>query len=149
MALQGPISIDHDQVFPHGAFAVGEVTQVDDFDKSSKENRVQQVDKNTGLRMWQVRVMDPDPEARKGQGEVTVKLLADVCPSLPDAVPGMPFRPGEFTGMTVTPYIDERGARGRLAFSFKATGVQAPSKGARTDAKAGAADAKSGDSKAA
>ncbi|PZF85167.1 plasmid replication, integration and excision activator [Jiangella anatolica] len=131
MALQGRIPVTHDMVFPHGAMVRGEVTQVDDFDQSTKDNRVQEIDKVTKLRVWQVRVDDLDPEARKGQDTITVKILADVCPSLPDTIPGLPFRPVEFTGMTVTPYVDERGTRRSIAYSFRATGVQAPSKGAR------------------
>lgn len=130
MALQGPIPIGFDQVFPHGAYAVGEVAQVDDFDKSTKDQRVPAVDAASGLRMWSVRVMDPDPAARKGQGEIAVKVLADVQPVLPEPVNGMPFRPVEFTGMTVTPYLEERGNRSRIAYSFKATGVRKPGKAA-------------------
>lgn len=128
MALQGPIPISFDQVFPHGAYAVGEVAQVDDFDQSTREKRVQAVDASTGLRLWAVRVMDPDPAARKGQGEVVVKVLADVQPVLPDAVAGLPFRPVEFSDLTVTPYLEERGNRARIAYSFKATGVRKPGK---------------------
>lgn len=131
MALQGRIPVTHDMVFPHGAMVRGEATQVDNFDQSTKDKRVQEIDKVTGLRVWQVRVEDMDPEARKGQEMITVKILADVCPTLPDTIPGYPFRPVEFTGMTVTPYVEEGRGRPRMAHSFRATGVQAPTKGAR------------------
>ncbi|SEF14749.1 hypothetical protein [Jiangella alba] len=127
MALQGRIPVTHDMVFPHGAMVRGEVTQVDDFDQSTKDNRVQEIDKVTKLRVWQVRVDDLDGEARKGQETITVKILADVCPSLPDPISDkIPYRPVEFTGMTVTPYVDDSRGRPRIAYSFRATGVQAP-----------------------
>ncbi len=148
MALQGPIEIGFDQVFPHGAYTVDDVAQVDDFDQSTRENRVQQVDKKTGLPMWAVRVHDADPEVRKGQETVTVKILSTVQPVLPEPIiPGAPFRQIEFTGMTVTPYIDERGSRAKLAYSVKATGVQAQTKGAKPAG--GTSDAKSDAGKAA
>ena len=36
----------------------------------------------------------------------------------------MPFRPVEFDGLTVTPYVDDK--RGRVAYSYRATGMRAP-----------------------
>ncbi|WP_053205661.1 hypothetical protein [Jiangella muralis] len=131
MALQGRIPVTHEMVFPHGAMVRGEATQVDNFDQSTKDNRVQEIDKVTGLRVWQVRVEDMDPEVRKGQETITVKILADVCPTLPDTIHGLPFRPVEFTGMTVTPYVEEGRGRPRMAYSYRATGVQAPTKARR------------------
>ena len=41
----------------------------------------------------------------------------------------MPFRPVEFDGLTVTPYVDDK--RNRVAYSFRATGMRAPQPGAR------------------
>ncbi len=40
---------------------------------------------------------------------------------LPAAAAGMPFVPVEFTGLTVTPYVNQAG---RLAYSLKAAGVR-------------------------
>ena len=49
----------------------------------------------------------------------------------------MPFVPVEFTGLTVTPYVNQAG---RLAFSLKATGVRAPGRaGSGADGKDAAA----------
>ena len=56
---------------------------------------------------------------------------------LPPPAPGSPFTPVQFDGMTATPYVDtsrcqakDTGRCGaRLAYSFKATGVRAPSRG--------------------
>ena len=56
---------------------------------------------------------------------------------LPSPVPGSPFTPVEFEGLNAMPYVDsdrckakETGKCGaRLAYSLKATGVRAPSRG--------------------
>ena len=41
---------------------------------------------------------------------------------LPASTSGAPFVPVEFTGLTVTPYVNQ--STNRLAFSVKATGVR-------------------------
>lgn len=71
MAIPKWLQIDHDQVFSLGAFIVSEVTPMIDFDKSSGENRVQARDRDTGLPMWQVEVLDGDPAAPKRSRTVT------------------------------------------------------------------------------
>jgi hypothetical protein len=68
---------------------------------------------------------------------VKVKIAAQVQPVLPSPAPGSPFTAVEFDGMTATPYVDSSRCSGdgknrcaaRLAYSFKATGVRAPSRG--------------------
>ena len=80
-------------------------------------------------------MIDADPDAR--QRTVKVKIAAQVQPVLPSPVPGSPFTAVEFDGMTATPYVDSSRCSGdgknkcaaRLAYSFKATAVQAPSRG--------------------
>ena len=114
MTVRTPIPVSFEDVFPHGAFAL-DVSAIDDFDLPADSADRQQRDKHTGLRLWAVRVMDPDPDARKGQAEVTVKIAAEVQPVPPEALPGLPFRPVEFDGMTLTPYLDERRSRPRVA----------------------------------
>ncbi|NDL60973.1 plasmid replication, integration and excision activator [Phytoactinopolyspora mesophila] len=137
MAINGPIPVDFGAVFPHGAYVIGEVVPEVDFDSSTKENRVQKRDKTSGLPVWQVPVMDADPDARKGQREVTVKVIADVQPVPPETVASLPFRPVEFTDMTVTPYVDTNGARPRQAFSLRASGLRKPSGGKMATGPAG------------
>ena len=44
-------------------------------------------------------------------------------PVLPPGAAGVPFVPVEFTGLTVTPYVNQAG---KLGYSLKATGVGAP-----------------------
>jgi hypothetical protein len=133
MTVRTPIPMSFEHVFPHGAFAL-DVSAIDDFDLPADSPDRQQRDKHSGLRLWAVRVMDPDPDARKGQAEVTVKIAAEVQPVPPEALPGLPFRPVEFDGMTVTPYLDERRARPRVAYSLRATAMHAPKTGVKPQA---------------
>lgn len=127
MALQGAIPVEFGQVFPHGAYALG-IEAVNDFE-SGKPAR----DKATNELMWAVDVIDADPDARGKAKSVKVKVLAPVCPTLPEEIPGVPFRPVEFDGLTATPWVEFTGGRDRegnprtrINFSLKATGVRAP-----------------------
>ena len=132
MALQGPIPVEFGTVFPSGVYAAGGVEKVRDFDRSKRGEVIQQADKATGLPLWVVEVIDADPEAR--QRTVKVKVAAEYQPVLPPPVPGSPFVAVEFEGMTATPYVDTGRCQGqgkcgaRQAYSFKATGVRAPSR---------------------
>lgn len=127
MAMPRKIKVTFDDVFPYGAYAVSEVTQVRDFDKSSKDHAVYATDEETGLPIWSVDVMDGDRETRKADKTVSVKILAKVQPVLPPAMPGMPFTQIVLEGLTATPYVAETGnGRARLAWSFRATEVRAP-----------------------
>jgi hypothetical protein len=127
--------VEFGTVFPSGAFAAGGFEKVRDFDKSSGDRVVQQADKASGLPLWVIEVIDADPEAR--QRTVKVKVAAQYQPVLPDAPAGSPFVPVEFEGLQATPYVDasrcrakETGKCGaRMAYSLKATGVRAPSRG--------------------
>ncbi|GGT05681.1 hypothetical protein GCM10010156_74200 [Planobispora rosea] len=126
MALQGPIPITFEQVFPHGCYIVGEVEQVKDFDASTNGRTVYAKDKTTGELVWQVPVMDADPALKAGQKTVAVKILSPVQPVPPPPLPGLPFTPVEFDGMSVTPYVSQAG---RLAYSIRATVMRAPRAG--------------------
>ena len=128
MAIARRFKIGHDEVFPFGAYLVAEVGPVFDFEKSSKDVKVQQVDKDSGLPLWSVEVLDADPEAGKKSKTVTVKIAARVQPVPPDALPGLPFRPVVFQGLSALPYIDDAGKFSRIVWSFKAEAMTAPSK---------------------
>ena len=104
MALQGPIPVEFAAVFPRGVFAAGGFEPVRDFDASSGGRFVQAKDKASGLPVWAVEVIDADPAARDKTGKG--KVAANDSPALPAASPGMPFVPVEFTGLTVTPYVN-------------------------------------------
>ena len=124
MSLQGPIPVEFGTVFPSGAYAAGAFDPVRNFDASTGEKFVQSTDKATGQPLWAIEVIDPDPQARTRA--VKVKVAAQVQPVIPAGTSGSPFTPVEFTGMTVTPYVNQSG---RLAHSIKATGIRAPGRG--------------------
>jgi hypothetical protein len=50
-------------------------------------------------------------------------VAAQVQPVRPNGPAGVPFVPVEFTGLTVTPYVNQAG---RLGYSLKASGVRSP-----------------------
>ncbi len=126
MAINGKFRVSMEDVFPHGAFVVSAVEAVRDFEKSTPQKFVQQLDKETGLAMWSVSVLDADPDARRGDKTVTVKVLDTVAPVPPETTGGTPFRPVEFDGLTVTPYLDDK--RNRVAYSLRARAMRAPTK---------------------
>jgi hypothetical protein len=104
---------------------VGGVEQVVDFEASTREQRVQAHDRDSGLPLWAISVFDPDPEARTKV--VRVKIAARTPPVLPQAPAGAPFPSVSFEGLTATPYVDTSGSRPKLAWSFRATAVRAAS----------------------
>src|SRR3954452_24368067 len=129
MALQGghrfPVSMA--DVFPHGVYAMS-VEQAQDYDEKSGR-RTPSKDKQSGEWVWTVTVIDRDPEAREKQ--VKVKVTAPVQPVLPgEIMPGSGLHAVDFTGLTITPYVNEgrAGGRARMAFSFRATGMYAQGK---------------------
>jgi len=110
-------------VFACGAFAAGTFEPVRDFDASKGDRFVQSEDKASGLPLWVIEVIDADPEARTKT--VRVKIAAPVQRTLPPPLAGSPFTPVEFTGLMVTPYVNQAG---RLAYSLRAAGMSAPGK---------------------
>jgi hypothetical protein len=120
-------------VFPHGCLFLG-VEPAKDFEKRGQgDDQIR--DKETGERVWLVKVMDLDPEAGKfgASKEVKVKVVAPVQPVPPSpVVPGYPPMV-EFTGLTLTPYVDSQRCKGasakcraRLAWSMRATQMTEP-----------------------
>jgi len=122
VALRGGtrFSVRFEDVFPAGCVLVPDsITAAQDYNEVTRE-RTPSKDKLTGQRVWQVRVMDMDPELAGRSRETTVKVLADVQP-VPES--SAPFMQVEFEAMTVTPYV---GNNGRLAYSYRATGLRSP-----------------------
>src|SRR5262245_60626372 len=73
MAVPSRIPVRFEDVFPHGGFVLG-VEAANDFDKvKANAPDVQARDKDTGARVWSVRVLDADPAARTA--ELKVKIL--------------------------------------------------------------------------
>ena len=113
-------SVPFEAVFPAGCVLVPDsITEAQDYDEATRA-RTPMRDKLTGQRVYQVRVMDMDPELAGRSREVAVKVTADVQP-VPDN--GAPFAPIEFVNLTVTPYVAQNG---RLAYSLRASGIRSP-----------------------
>ncbi|WP_250289520.1 plasmid replication, integration and excision activator [Frankia sp. CiP1_Cm_nod1] len=124
MAVPQRIPVAFTDMFPHGAYVLG-VEPVNDFDKAKAGIAdAQERDKVTGELVWAVRVMDADPNARAGSAEVKVKIAAGVRPVPPEPLAGTPFRPVEFDGLTLTPYVNTNGQKPRQGFSFWAAGIR-------------------------
>ncbi|GAA5176946.1 hypothetical protein GCM10023322_00370 [Rugosimonospora acidiphila] len=122
MALKGGtrFSVDGNDVFPGGCVLVPDsIGEVEDYDEKTGR-RTPAKDKLTGQRVWQVRVMDLDPELGKRSRETTVKIIGDYQPVPPT---GAPFEAVEFDGMTVTPYVTNNN---RMAYSLRAIAMRAP-----------------------
>lgn len=125
MSVQGPFKVEFNEVFPHGCGVVGEVSAMVDFDLSTRENRVQAKEKDTGVLVWTVDVMDFDPEAR--ERTFKVKIAAPVQPVPPEQANGIPVRPVYLENLTVTPYLKDVGnGRQKIAYSLRASGMAAP-----------------------
>jgi hypothetical protein len=113
---RSPVSM-HD-VFSHGCHLMpGSITEAQDYDEKTKR-RTPAVDKLTGRRVFQCRVVDMDPELEGRSREVVVKILSDREPAPPTR---QPFEPVEFEGLVVTPYVTDKG---RLAYSLRASGIK-------------------------
>ena len=129
MSVQRPFKVDCGELSPHGLGVVSEVEPLADFDKSSKDNRVQARDKDTGLPLWSVEVLDFHPRVR--DKTFKVKIAAAVQPVPPDAVACAPVRPAILEGLSVTPHIKE-GSRPRIAYSLRCTALVAPGRRSET-----------------
>lgn len=140
MAVQGPFQVECSTLFPYGVGVVSEVTPLADFDKSTREHRVQAIDADTGMPMWVVEVMDFDPAARDRMFKV--KIAAEHQPVPPDAVAGTPVRPVVLDGLTVTPYLNDNGPRPKIAYSLRASGLSSPASasGRRSSASSSGSD---------
>ena len=75
MAIQGRVPIEFGMFFPDGAYTAGAMEKVRDFDRSTGDRIVQQRDKETGLPLWTVEVIDAEAQAR--QRTVKVKIAAE------------------------------------------------------------------------
>src|SRR5690242_15963786 len=126
MVMPRKIPVEFGVVFPEGAFAVGEVTPVRDYDRSTRETQVQASDPDSGLPLWSVDVVDADPDARKANRTISVKIPAAVQPVLPARTEGTPFRQVEFEKLLATAYVEQNGDFSRVAWSFRASGVREP-----------------------
>ncbi|WP_258341686.1 hypothetical protein [Saccharopolyspora gregorii] len=134
--------MSHEDVFPAGALVVGEVEIA--AERQSQEDRQrgrearQRVDEGSLLPVWRVVVSDPAP-ARRAEASVTVEILAEERPVLPDPVPelaSMGVRPVEFVGLRVQPRLGGQGEFRHLTWAYTAEGVRAPQIGSGSGAAA-------------
>src|SRR6478609_3014532 len=121
MSISSGLKVECGDAFPFGVGVVSAVTALADFDASTKEHRVQSRDKESGLPVWTVDVMDFDPEAR--ERTFKVKIVSPVQPVPPEEIPGAPVRPVYLEGLTVTAYVKEGGRRPKVAYSLRASGL--------------------------
>ena len=128
MAISRRIPLAFEIAFPMGAYLVSEVSPVFDFEKSSKDNKVQQIDKDTGKLLWQLDVLDADPEAKRASKTVSVKIPANVQPVPPGNDGSSPFTPVAFEGLTALPWIEASENFSKISWSFRASDVVAPVK---------------------
>ena len=117
----------HD-VFSHGCHLLPDsIVEAQDYDEKTKR-RTPSVDKVTGRRVFQCRVVEMDPELEGRSREVVVKILADRIPAPPTRTP---FEAVEFDELQVTPYVNDKG---RMAYSLRATGIKAAARPIAKDA---------------
>ena len=131
MAVDGRINVRHEDVFPVPVLVLG-VEPAEDFDKIKAAREAGQFDKatgrptvdvqirdrETGMRVWVVSVLDPS--AKQGQREIKVKVAADVQP----VPPGGLMAPCEFEGLQVIPYLDTNRTKPRVAIAYRAAGFK-------------------------
>jgi hypothetical protein len=111
-------SVSMRDVFPDGCCLMPDsISEAQDYDEKTKIRRPA-VDKLTGQRVFQCRVVDLDPELEGRSRETVVKILADRVPVPPTRVP---FEAVDFDGLVVTPYVTDKG---RMAYSLRATGLK-------------------------
>ncbi|MFI6758815.1 hypothetical protein ACIBF5_06670 [Micromonospora sp. NPDC050417] len=127
LTLKVPVPSEY--VFPAGALCLGVDAQIDFERRGEQDNQAR--DKETGERVWVVRVMDLDPEAGKfgRPTEVKVKVIGAHQPvPPPSSVPGYPPAV-QFEGLTLTPYVDSQRCKSsgqckaRMAYSLRATAI--------------------------
>lgn len=161
MAVTGAISVQFDEVFPHGAFVVSEVEQARDWDRSSRDNHVQQLvrDENgdavmvegVEVRVWQVQVMDGDPSVNMAQKMMVVRVASPRQPVPPPTPEGQAGAPVELVGLSMRVYPDRKSCRAprdgeshfckaRQAFEFWATDLRAASSASAGRARVGASN---------
>lgn len=129
------VPVEAEYVFPAGCLGLS-VDPVVDFERRGEADS-QARDKESGERLWAVKVLDLDPEAGKfgGGKEVKVRIASAHAPVLPASrVPGYPPMVA-FTGLLLVPWVDSQRCHGsgkcraRLAWSVRAEAVVDPATG--------------------
>jgi hypothetical protein len=114
--------VDFGAVFPRGVFILG-VEPSQEFQEDRNAPKRQERDRETNQLVWVVRALDANEEAARFGAEFKVKIAAPQQPVPPAKAAGFPYAPAEFDGLTITPYANQKG---RVAYSFRASGMRAP-----------------------
>jgi hypothetical protein len=119
--------LEFDEVFPQGAYIVGEVTAVTEYqspeDKARNRPVRPRIDEATGLPIFKVTIADPAAEKDRDKS-ITVEIAAKVQPVPPAAVAGLPFRPVVLDGLTVQPRAETSGQAKWITWVIRATGLR-------------------------
>ena len=136
--------MEFDEVFPQGAYVVGEVTAVTEYqsqeDKARNRPVRPRIDEATGLPIFKVTIADPSADKDRDKS-VTVEIASQVQPIPPATVNGLPFRPVVLEGLTVQPRAEVSGQAKWITWVLRATGMRAVHERSskRTEAKPGTA----------
>ncbi|MGH3696448.1 MAG: hypothetical protein ACRDRX_21065 [Pseudonocardiaceae bacterium] len=137
--------IEFDELFPQGAYVVGEVTAVTEYqsqeDKARNRPVRPRIDEASGLPIFKVTIADPSAEKDRDKS-ITVEIAARVQPIPPAAMNGLPFRPVVLDELTVQPRAEVSGQAKWITWVVRATGMHAVDeqrKGNGTHAKSGSA----------
>ncbi|MBV8992297.1 MAG: hypothetical protein JO287_01015 [Pseudonocardiales bacterium] len=120
--------IEFDELFPEGAYVVGAVTAVTEYQSQEDKARNRPVrprlDEVSGLPLFKVTIADPSAEKDRDKS-ITVEIAAKVQPVPPPAVNGLPFRPVVLEGLTVQPRAETSGQAKWITWVIRATGMHA------------------------
>lgn len=136
--------MEFDELFPEGAYVVGEVTAVTEYqsqeDKARNRPVRSRIDDASGLPIFKVTIADPSAEKDRDKS-ITVEIASRVQPVPPVAVNGLPFRPVVLEGITVQPRAEVSGQAKWITWVVRASGMCAVSdrRGKVTDVRSGAA----------
>lgn len=140
-------AISFDEVFPQGAFLMGDIQPLTEYqsqeDKARNRPVRPRIDEATGKRLYRATVADPSAEKERDKS-ISVEIAADVQPVPPEAVGNLPFRPVILEGLTVQPRAEVSGQAKWITWVVRATGlraVDAPATG-RAAAKSAGGDAR-------
>ena len=120
--------IEFDELFPQGAYVVGSVTAVTEYqspeDKARNRPTRPRIDEASGLPLFKVTIADPSAEKDRDKS-ITVEIAAKVQPVPPATVNGLPFRPVVLEGLTVQPRAEASGQAKWITWVVRATGMHA------------------------
>jgi multidrug efflux pump subunit AcrA (membrane-fusion protein) len=120
--------IAFDDMFPQGAFLMGDVQPLAEYqsqeDKARNRPVRPRIDEQTGKRLYRATIADPAAEKERDKS-IAVEIAADVQPVPPETVGNLPFRPVVLEGLTVQPRAETSGQAKWITWVVRATGLRA------------------------